>query len=385
MRICDLTTLYIDGGAGGVNTYLLEKARYLSDHSGVKNHTIIVPGARNTRQSLFGSTLYTVKSPRFFYNPHHRILTNYWQIKQLLAAVHPDLIEVDCSYVLGRWAQAAMGKRRVPLVGFYHTHLPSFYARPLTQRFGNAVAQIAESCAWQYMAYCMAPLDKVLVASQDIYARLVSSFETQVEHVPLGVNMDLFTPLLPQSRTDGNERPVILYVGRLSQEKDLAVLFKAFQLLSQRGPYQLCIVGDGPLRPQTERFVRTTAHAVYAGMIPYGERLAEIYATADVLALPSRNETFGLTILEALASGIPVVAINQGGPTDLLHARVGALAAPGDPVDFADKLARVLMDKSLTQQCRAYVAEYFSWDKTFMKLLTVYEHLLARGAKVPSL
>src|SRR5207247_7485860 len=130
---------------------------------------------------------------------------------------------------------------------------------------------------------------------------------------------------------------------------------------NRRGTYQLYIVGDGPLRLQTERFVRTTAHTVYAGLIPYGERLAEIYATADVLALPSRNETFGLTILEALASGIPVVAINQGGPTDLLHARVGTLATPGDPVDFADKLARVLVDRSLSQQCRADAGGYFWW------------------------
>ena len=136
MRICDLTTLYIDGGAGGVNTYLLEKARYLADHSEIKGHTMIVPGAHHSKQSLFASTLYTIKSPRFFYNPHHRILANYRQIRQLLTAINPDLIEVDCSYLLGRWAQAAMGERRVPLVGFYHTHLPSFYVRPLTQRLG---------------------------------------------------------------------------------------------------------------------------------------------------------------------------------------------------------------------------------------------------------
>ena len=96
MRICDLTTLYIDGGAGGVNTYLTEKARYLAEHGGVTHHTIIVPGARNAQQSLFNSTLYTVKSPRFLYNPHHRILTHYGQIKQLLTAVNPDVIEVDC-------------------------------------------------------------------------------------------------------------------------------------------------------------------------------------------------------------------------------------------------------------------------------------------------
>ena len=66
----------------------------------------------------------------------------------------------------------------------------------------------------------MAPLDKVLVASQDIYARLVTRLETKVEQVPLGVNMNLFAPRPPQSMAPGKERPVILYVGRLSQEKD---------------------------------------------------------------------------------------------------------------------------------------------------------------------
>ncbi len=66
MRICDLTTLYIDGGAGGVNTYLLEKARYLADSNGATNHTIIVPGAHHAKQSLFGSTLYTIKATDSF-------------------------------------------------------------------------------------------------------------------------------------------------------------------------------------------------------------------------------------------------------------------------------------------------------------------------------
>jgi alpha-1,6-mannosyltransferase len=384
MRICDLTTLYIAGGARGVNTYLTEKARYLAAHDGVTHHTIIVPGAQNAQQTLFNSTLYTVKSPRFFYNPHHRILTNYAQIKQLLMAVNPDLIEVDCLYFLGHWARAAMGKRRVPLVGFYHTHLPSFYARPLTQRFGNPVAEMIESLAWRYMAYCMQPLDRVLVASNDIYTRLVSSVDKKVEQVALGVNLDLFAPHPQYSSMRARECPVILYVGRLSQEKDLAILFEAFRLLSQRGAYQLHIVGDGPLRSQAERFVRSTQHTVYTGMVPYGERLAEIYAAADVLALPSRHETFGLAILEALASGIPAVAVKQGGPIDLLHARVGALAAPGDAVDFAEKLAHVLADKSLAQHCRAYVAEHFSWDKTCMKLLAIYDNLHTRGTRVAS-
>jgi glycosyltransferase involved in cell wall biosynthesis len=221
----------------------------------------------------------------------------------------------------------------------------------------------------------MKPLDKVLVASNDIYERLVERADKKVEHVSLGVNLDLFAPRERCLESANGHRPVVLYVGRLSQEKDLEILFKAFTLLNRGGRYQLQVVGDGPLRSKVERFVQSTPHVMYEGMVPYGTRLAAIYAAADVLALPSRNETFGLTILEALASGIPVVAINQGGPSNLLNPGVGALAAPGDPVDFAEKLARVLANQPMAQQYRSYVAQHFSWDKTFGKLLGIYDSL----------
>jgi glycosyltransferase involved in cell wall biosynthesis len=146
-------------------------------------------------------------------------------------------------------------------------------------------------------------------------------------------------------------------------------------MLNRQGTYQLRIVGDGPLRAKTERFARATPHVMYEGLVPYGKRLAEMYASADILALPSRNETFGLTVLEALASGIPVVAINQGGPSNLLYPGVGSLAAPGDPVDFATKLASVLEDTTMRHRCRTYVEQYFSWEKTFVKLLDIYDNL----------
>jgi D-inositol-3-phosphate glycosyltransferase len=121
--------------------------------------------------------------------------------------------------------------------------------------------------------------------------------------------------------------------------------------------------------------VHTTPHVIYAGLVPYGKRLVEIYATADILAIPSRNETFGLTVLEALASGIPVVAINHGGPANLLYPGFGSLAAPGDPIDFAAKLASVLEDATMRYRCWTYVEQYFSWGKTFGMLLDIYDNL----------
>jgi alpha-1,6-mannosyltransferase len=232
----------------------------------------------------------------------------------------------------------------------------------------------------------MRPLDKILVASNDFYECLIRHTDKKVEQLPLGVNLHLFHPASPATASDHRQQ-VILYVGRLSQEKDLEVLFDAFRILNHQEHYQLRIVGDGPLRNKTERFVRSIPHASYIGMIPYGKRLAKLYAEADVLAMPSRNETFGLAVLEALASGIPVVAVKQGGPANLLPPDVGALARPGDPQDFADKLSHVLAEKASAHHYRTYVEQHFSWEKTFSRLLDIYENVLenARPAqRLPS-
>jgi alpha-1,6-mannosyltransferase len=380
MRICDLTTLFIDGGAGGVNTYLTEKAQYLTENHPQHHHTIIVPGARDTTQTLFASTVYTLRSPRLIYNPQHRVLTQFRHIKQILQATKPDLIEVDCLYFLGHVAASATA-RHIPLIGFYHTHLPSLYSRPLSQWLGAAAARRLESCAWAYVNYCMRPLDKILVSSNDTYEWLIQHTDRKVEQLPLGVNLHLFRPPSPLAAPlpAPGHRPVILYVGRLSQEKELDVLFEAFRILSRHGIYQLHIVGDGPLRKKTERFVNATPHASYIGFIPYGKRLAEAYQRADVFVMPSRNETFGLAVLEALASGIPVVAAKQGGPTHLLPPDTGALATPGDPLDFATKLAHVLGKSANAHHYRTYVEQHFSWQKTFARLLDIYENLLERA------
>lgn len=378
MHICDLTTLFIDSGAGGVNTYLTEKAQYLAENHPEHRHTIIVPGARNTTQSLFASTVYTLRSPRLIYDPHHRVLTHFRHIKQILRETKPDLVEVDCLYFLGHVAAAAT-PQQTPLIGFYHTHLPNLYSRPLSQWFGTAVARWLESCAWAYVDYCMRPLDKILVSSNDTYEHLVQHTDKKVEQLPLGVNLHLFRPPDPLVAPTPGQQPIILYVGRLSQEKELDVLFEAFRILNRQGTYQLRIIGDGPLRKKTERFVDATPHASYIGFIPYGKRLAELYADADVLAMPSRNETFGLAVLEALASGVPVVAVKQGGPTHLLPPHTGALATPGDPTDFAAKLSHVLGKKANPCHYRTYVEQHFSWQKTFARLLDIYENTLERA------
>jgi len=117
-------------------------------------------------------------------------------------------------------------------------------------------------------------------------------------------------------------------------------------------------------------------------MCAYGEKLAQLYWSADVLAVPGRNETFSLIVLEAFASGIPVVAADQGGPAELLRPDVGGLARPGDADDFATKVSAVLNARIQSSVCRHHVETSYSWERTFSRLLEVYESLGEKAAEI---
>ncbi|MBI4618318.1 MAG: glycosyltransferase [Planctomycetes bacterium] len=379
MRICDLTTLYIDGAESGVNTYLHEKARFLARRREGARHVAIVPGRANSRERLFDTTVYTLKSVRAPGKPDHRILTDFSRIREILRAESPDIVETDCVYYLGRVARGALPD--VPLVGFYHVHLPTFIARPSVLRFGKSAAAAIERMAWRYVRFCTRPLDRVLVSSRDIESRLVREGFNRIDYVPLGVNLDLFRSRANGNGNHGNGRHagdpvVILHVGRLSPEKNQRDLIDAFRILSRRGDYRLQIVGDGPARGDLESRAAGDDRIAFLGTRPYAQDMPRLYASADLLAQPSPNETFSLTILEAIASGLPVVAVGQGGPVDLVTPERGELARPGDPHDLAAKIEKVASRRSLCFSSRVHVPAR-SWDETFDRLLAVYDSVLA--------
>ncbi len=381
MRVLDLNTLYIEGGEGGVNTYLKEKSGCLADRAAMRgreiSHTLVVPGAVTRKDSLGASTIYTVKSPRVPGNPQHRLLVDFRRIGAILREEKPDVVEVDCSYLLGHVACRALRGRRVPVVGFYHVHLPRLYTRAGQGWVRTKLARRTESFAWRYARLCARPCDRVLVTTLEMHDRLKDRGFPRLELVPLGVNLTLFRPRVNGSRPTvpgiDPSRPVVLYVGRLSREKDLDTLYAAHAALHAESGAQLLVAGDGPLRRHAVRMARSRRGIVYAGMCPYGERLAELYRAADVLAAPGPNETFSLIVLEAFASGLPVVAVNEGGPSELCHAGTGELARAGDARDFAAKIRDVLGGRVSSTECRTHVEARYSWDKTFNRLLDVYE------------
>jgi alpha-1,6-mannosyltransferase len=200
-----------------------------------------------------------------------------------------------------------------------------------------------------------------------------------VVSVPLGVDLERFHPsrrlhaLETRARFGLPDGKLAMYVGRIAGEKDLNVLLRGWLQVEQRTGARLVIVGDGPAR-------RSLAHG------PGGDRviwlpfqhdrdgLADLYAAVNLYVAPGPAETFGLASLEALASGNPVLSVNQGGVADTVT-RSGA----GDDEDLARAAERLLSD-DLTRLGgigRVYVERHHGWSTVFDRLFAVYRQVIA--------
>jgi phosphatidylinositol alpha 1,6-mannosyltransferase len=209
---------------------------------------------------------------------------------------------------------------------------------------------------------------------------------------PRGVDAALFAPerRAPAWRArivgDAADAPIVLYVGRLSPEKNLATLATAFQSLGNTSAHLVC-VGDGPARGELEQALRGR-RVTFTGYLS-GKALATAYASADVFAFPSLTETFGQVAQEAMASGLPVVAFDSGGVRDLVaHERTGLLVPAGEQGAFAAALAALVASPErrmrLGAQGRAFALRH-TWAQVMDDLLAVYaasaeEHALTRAA-----
>ncbi len=390
MHVLDLTTLYIDGGEGGVNTYLREKASFLRRADGIR-HTIIVPGTSDRTDRLEGAALHVLRSPTVPGNKQHRLLIRLGRVVRLIESLKPDVVEVDCGYFLAHVARRATAGRSVPVIGVYHAHLPELYTRAVRSRIRRTLTRTTEGLAWRYTSFCTGPCHKVLVTSRDLLKRLQGRRLPSLEYLPLGVNLELFQPglradrdAIPRVSDEEQDRgQVVLYVGRLSAEKNLDTLFESHRTLRRQYGTRLVIAGDGPLRGFVERAAARDAGITYLGVCPYGERLAHLYQQAAVLAAPSPNETFGLIILEAFASGVPVVTANSGGAAELLPSSGYRLARPGDSAHLAEQIGAAIVagrHRGDVSEAHAYIESRYSWRRTFERLLSIYGQTCAQIA-----
>ncbi|MEA4838940.1 MAG: glycosyltransferase family 1 protein [Rhodospirillaceae bacterium] len=263
------------------------------------------------------------------------------RLARLIEASRPCAIHIATEGPLGWAARRYCLKAGLPFTTAYHTRFPEY----LRARFALPL-----SVSYRVLRHFHAPSSAVMVATPSIQADLEARGFTRIRRWSRGVDTDLFRPrsaaeiaaLAPHLA--GLEGPLFLYVGRIAVEKNI----RAF--LDVDLPGTKLVVGDGPERL---RLARDYPHILFTGA-QQGEALAAHYAAASAMVFPSRTDTFGLVLLEALASGTPVAAYPVPGPIDVIGSSpVGVL---DDDLARAGRAALGL-DR---EACRAHALS-FSW------------------------
>jgi glycosyltransferase involved in cell wall biosynthesis len=300
------------------------------------------------------------------------------EVRDSLRELRPDLVHVVSPTPMAVWAQRWARGAGVPVVSSFHTHFVSYFryygVRPL-ERFG-----------WSMLRWFYQRCDRVYAPSWSIVRELEAHGIERVELWSRGVDLEAFSPefrdaALRERAGAGEGTPLLLLVSRLVKEKDLADLVEVDRLLRERGvEFRLALVGDGPMRGELERRL---PGAYFAGH-QAGEALARWYASADVFVFPSTTETLGNVVLEALASGVPAVVVDRGGPQDLIaEGENGHVARANDVAEIADRVERLLRDPAERERmgrlARASAVER-DWRTINGRLLESYREVIASRA-----
>lgn len=289
-----------------------------------------------------------------------------------LSAFAPDLVHVTGEAFVGwsgrRWAM----ENGVPLVTSFHTDIPTYLA---DYGFGGL-----QRPAWAFFRRLHEHARLTFAPSRATLAQLrANGFHPRLRLWSRGVDAALFSPARRCQSARRALAPdasqVVLYVGRLAAEKRIGVLLDAWAKVRARlgSSATLVLVGDGPEAAALR--ARAGAGVRFAGALA-GEALAEAYASADVFVSPSDTETFGNTVLEALASGTPAVVADRGGVTEIVrHGTDGLHVRVGDADAFASALLELLEDDDRRLRMAAFAREAAggrSWDGVLDGLIGDY-------------
>lgn len=215
--------------------------------------------------------------------------------------INPDFIHIATEGPVGLAARQYCNKKKYNYNSSYHTKFPEF----LKKLYG-----IPESITYNYVRWFHKNSKKVLTTTQTMVDDLKShGFDSDVISWTRGVDRDI---LIPSSRRNPSESFVILYVGRVSKEKGIDNLCN---ISSDIFDYKIQIVGDGPYRKELEEKYPNVKFFGYKS----GTELADLYQNADVLCFPSKTDTFGIVIIEAMAMGTPVAGYPVPGPKDIIE------------------------------------------------------------------
>ena len=396
MRLCDVTMAYNDR-SGGIRRYIEEKRRFLREQT-EHEHLLVVPGEKDAITRSGRLTLVQIESPLLPGQDAYRVFTRPDKIQDALSQYRPDVIELG-SYYLEAWAaflhqdQALQSGQRCLITAYFHTDVAKAllgaqirasahewfdaWSGTLAQ-MGESFADLAEIGGERYLAAVFDRCDLVVASSQNQISRLRQYGAPPADLAPLGVDLALFNPArrsesVRAAHGASPESLVLIYDGRLTVEKSVSVLVDAFEMLPHDLMAQLWIIGHGP---QLETIKARASHLKGLHLFPFEtdpHRLSQLIASADIYVTAGPYETFGLSVIEAQASGLPVVGVDAGALRERVLDGLGYLGPVGDAQTMAANIVKAAAERSkIGPRARDHVEHHFSWDETFRSLMACY-------------
>lgn len=366
MRIALITETFLPD-VNGVVTTLCRLLEHLRD----RGHEALLFAPHDAPGAYAGAEVIPLAGMPLPLYPELKLTPPQFGITARLRRFRPDVLHLAGLVALGPTGRFVGGRLGLPTVAAYHTDWPAYSAH-----YGLGTLR---GLAYRYLRWIHAGCALTLCPSSATLADLRAHGFRRLRLWRRGIDTEHFHPRYRSEAwresigARGGEA-VLLYVGRLAQEKRLDLLADALRGLSGA---RLVVVGDGPTRGPLER--RMAGLPVHFTGYLRGKALATAYASADVFVFPSDTETFGQVIQEAMASGLPVLAARAGGALDLVREDVtGALFAPGSAAELRGALRRLLADEGRRiEMGRAgrSAAERYSWGSVMDELIGHYERV----------
>ena len=380
MIVCDLTHAYTPT-SGGIRTYVDAKRQYVLEHTD-HTHVLVVPGEEDSQERGERWATYRIKSPVIPGAAPYRFFLRYGAIVEALREATPLVVAVHTPFT-ELWSALRFRDRharRALVSGFYHTDLTGAYVGSTARKFaGSFLGERAERLSKRYVRSAFARCDLVLAPSTLQTERLARIGIPNAHSIELGVDLETFHP----GRRDAAVRAelgvpedtlLLFYAGRLDAEKRVFTMADAVARVNRERPAHLVMAGNGPHR---KALIERSAAGVPLTVLPYQEdklRLARLMASSDLYLTAGPHETFGLSVVEAQACGLPVVGVAAGALIERVDEATGRLGPMDDAVAMAANVLAVAANReAMGTQARRRVEAQYSWRATFDHLFSLYD------------
>lgn len=313
----------------------------------------------------------------------------YPEMKKILHRFRPDVLHNQTAEMVAFAVRRYAKKYDVPLVSTGHAYPDNLTSqlkilKPIKRPL-DAILRTYMASFLKHSEYATMPTE---MAIGDLVPKKRKHFQVTVEPLSNGVDLSQFGPKKASQKIYkkfhlAQDRPIVLYVGRVDPEKSISQVVTAFAGVLEEVPEaQLVVVGDGTDRRHLQDLVRALGiekSVVFPGRI-YPPEIMEVYRTATLFATASETETQGIVLIEAAATGLPLVAVDAGAVRELCqHKKNGILCQPGDVAEITDAMVKILKNPDVREkysQASLEVAQKHDLNRTLQRFVEIYQEAI---------